>query len=789
MDMNSGRQRHVGGSVSGPSRRGSGLGGGPVGGGPRFSSGGSRGPSRGGGGFRFRGSTIIVIIVILVALFKGGGSGVSSLLSSFLGGGASTTVPSLLGSDTTYGSSSGSSWDYGNNTSKLSTVVDSAARKKFTTIKGGGDDKITIMVYLCGTDLESRSGMASNDLQEMCNAKLSKKVNLLVYTGGCKGWRTKGISDDVNQIYKVESGGLKRLVSDDGAKKMTDPSTLSGFIRYCAKEYPANRYELILWDHGGGSVSGYGYDEKYSSSGSMDLGRLRQALEDGGIRYDFIGFDACLMATYETALMASEYADYLIASEETEPGIGWYYTDWLTALSKNTSMPTTELGKEIIDDYTSACASKVRGQQTTLSLTDLSELSQTSPSALIDFANTTSAQIQSGEYKTISNARSGSKEFATSSKIDQVDLVHLSNKIGSSEAKKLSDVLLSAVKYNRTSTNVANAYGLSIYFPYRKTSKVDSAVSTYDEIGMDQSYAQCIKSFAGLEVTGQAAAGGSGSPLTALLEGAIPSVSDIGGATSANAISSLIGTFLDGSGTIPGLDRSNTGFLDDSGTYDIDMASDYVSDNQFDPSELEWDDEDGQYMLTLSDEQWDLIQNVEENLYYDDGEGYIDLGLDNTYQFTEDGKMIADTTGAWLTIDGQVIAYNYEGTTEDEENGTTISGYVPVLINGEKGRLLLSFDDLHPSGQIVGAVYTYDDDTTDTIAKNEVSLTAGDKIDFIADYYSYDGDFIDNYMIGKQHIYTGNEQVIDMEIEGRINVSYKLTDIYQQTYYTPALDA
>ncbi|MBQ6269279.1 MAG: TraB/GumN family protein, partial [Bacteroidetes bacterium] len=33
------------------------------------------------------------------------------------------------------------------------------------------------------------------------------------------------------------------------------------FLNYAKKNYEAKRYGLILWDHGGGAVSGFGYDE------------------------------------------------------------------------------------------------------------------------------------------------------------------------------------------------------------------------------------------------------------------------------------------------------------------------------------------------------------------------------------------------------------------------------------------------------------------------------------------------------------------------------------------------
>ena len=94
--------------------------------------------------------------------------------------------------------------------------------------------------------------------------------------------------------------GIVCLEENLGSVSMTDPDTLSSFIRWCANKFPANRNALIFWDHGGGSVSGFGYDEKFQSSGSMSLAEIDEALTDGGVRFDFVGFDACLMATAET---------------------------------------------------------------------------------------------------------------------------------------------------------------------------------------------------------------------------------------------------------------------------------------------------------------------------------------------------------------------------------------------------------------------------------------------------------------------------------------------------------
>ena len=457
-----GRQRTGGGAGNSVSTHGPGLGTGPVGksdgyqarrtgGGGGQSGGGQR--SLGGG----KGKLILIVVIALVVLL-GGGKGLSGLF----GGGGDTGVDDTSGSSSGnnggsslvsllggLGSFSGNSsysegWTGSNNTGKLNTSVNSAARAKYTALRGGGTDTVTFMVYLCGTDLESKSGMASNDLKEMAQAALSDKINIIVYTGGCKQWKTSGISNSVNQIYKLENGGLRVLEKNAGSGAMTASATLTDFIKYCNQNYPADRNELILWDHGGGSISGFGYDEKNLASGSMTLSNVAKALKNGGVRFDFIGFDACLMATLETALVLDPYADYLIASEETEPGIGWYYTNWLTALSKNTSLPTVELGKMIADDFVNTCAQRVPGQKATLSVIDLGELAATVGDKLSAFSDATAAQISGSGYAAVSEARANTREFGSSNKIDQIDLVHLA--LNRSKAYLLGEVRVGAAQ-------------------------------------------------------------------------------------------------------------------------------------------------------------------------------------------------------------------------------------------------------------------------------------------------------------------------------------------------------
>ena len=832
-----GRKTKVSGQSTGAYRRGEGQNTGPVGSAgsnPNRPSrpagqGMSRAAKAGGGG-----GILIVIILALFFLMKGGG------LGGLLGGGASDSLSESGSSgysnsgytgtgsgsyaDLLPGSSSGSGNQYVSsnpnyanlfagasysgsaqdvNTGAVDTSVASGARDKYTRILGNQRDEVTILIYMCGTDLESRSGMATKDLTEMTRATIGPNVHVLVYTGGCARWNNSVISSRQNQIYEVQSGGLKRVVDNDGTGAMTDPATLTRFIQWGAKNYPANRYMLILWDHGGGSVSGYGYDENNKRSGSMPLEGIDRALKAGGIQFDIVGFDACLMATVETGLMLEPYADYMIASEETEPGIGWYYTDWLTKLSNNTSMASVDIGKNIVDDFVRTCSSQCPGQSATLSVVDIAELSATVPDAMRDFSKSVIGLIQNDGFQQVSNARNGAREFARSTAIDQIDLVHFARNLDTAESRALAEALLGAVKYNRTSSNMSNAYGLSIYFPYRKTANVDKAVKTYQAIGMDSSYSQCIREFASMEVSGQVASGGSNNPYASLFGGGYS-----GASSSGYDLTGLLEGFLGGGdfGAIPGLSSGNTGFLFGRSISTEDTAA-YIAANHFDPTKLTWtQNAAGEYVIALPEEQWAMVEGLALNLFLDDGEGYIDLGLDVVFQWDEDGALLAPQERNWVAINDHPVAYYHEYAVD---NG--FYGYVPAELNGERVELLIRFDGETGEGAVIGIRTVYEDqelqelpktqtepgepvdleNTSDADAQTNIRLLQpGDRLDFLCDYYRYDGTYENSYYLGAPLI-IGEDGVkvenVPLDESDRPVYTFRFTDLYQQHYWTESL--
>lgn len=653
-------------------------------------------------------------------------------------------------------------------------------RTRRTQILGGGRDVFTIMIYMCGTDLESNYAMATADLNEILHAEISDQVNIIIETGGTKNWKNSVVASHTNQRYQATATGLKLLEDGLGKKPMTDPQTLQDFIEYGAANFPANRYALIFWDHGGGSLSGFGYDQHYPGKGSMTINQIHAALEGAGVKFDFVGFDACLMATIETAYMLNYHADYMIASEETEPGIGWYYTDWITALSKNTSMDTAQIGQRIIDDFVSKCAEVVPRDITTLSIIDLVVLNNEVDDAFKAFASSADLQLDT-DYRVISNARGNSREF-NRAKLDQVDLIDLAKKIDTPEAKNLVRALESSVLYNKTSNNISNAHGISIYFPYEQLKNLSSMLAIYDTIGMTEEYTGLIRKFANMVVGGQITTSGTSSPLSALLGSAGSSMQGSSGDLWALAWNAFFNNpdFSNFTGALTGAEDSWI----DPGL--IQSEASYYKDHYFDANNVQLTRKGQSLVLKLTDEQWEMVQNIELNIFFDDGAGYIDLGFDNVYEFDGDGDLLIDFDRTWLALDNHVVAYYVESIEEGAERWA-INGRIPAYLNGQLVDIIVRFNNDYPYGVVAGARIDYEG-LTSTAAKGLIEINKGDTIDFLCDYYTYDEEYDDSYYLGEEMIVSGDLEVSNVYIgEARCMVTYRLTDIYNNTFWTPAV--
>ncbi len=234
----------------------------------------------------------------------------------------------------------------------------------------------TVLIYLCGSDLESRYGYATENLQEITKIHLPgpdylnsigyeghgmnawDQVNVLFVTGGSKEWHTQKLGMDVKtdclQYWRFvpditdENENCFILEKETALSSMADPRTLSVFIQWGTQAYPAKKYALVLWDHGGGSKTGIFADELFMD-GVMYLDALQEAVSDGGVDFELVLFDACMMANLETAWAVRDHAAWMVASEEMVAGRGTAIGDWLQQLYYLPYCDGRSLGRWICD--------------------------------------------------------------------------------------------------------------------------------------------------------------------------------------------------------------------------------------------------------------------------------------------------------------------------------------------------------------------------------------------------------------------------------------------------------
>ena len=149
---------------------------------------------------------------------------------------------------------------------------------------------------------------------------------------------------------------------------------------------------------------------------------------------------------------------------------------------------------------------------------------------------------------------------------------------------------------------------------------------------------------------------------------------------------------------------------------------------------------------------------------------------------------MAASDRTWLAVNGQPVAYYHESTS-GEGDDAVITGYIPALLNGDRVELLVEFSPENPQGEITGARAVYDEDVTQAVAKAYTELTNGDTLEFLCDYYTYDGDYQDSYLLGDPMTVSGDLVLSNVDVgDGPVLMTYRFTDIYQQHYWTEALE-
>lgn len=611
-----------------------------------------------------------------------------------------------------------------------------------------GDGDWTIFVYLCGSDLESDSGAASSDIEEAFAARGSGQVKVVYQTGGSYFWY-QNINENRVQRYLLEDGDLT-LVDEKPEANMGTASTLADFLSWGVSNYPSERMGLILWDHGSGSINGVCFDEQYDYD-SLTLGELDHALnqvyDHMTDRFEFIGFDACLMSTLETANVLTPYARYMYASQEMEPGSGWDYTSLLNNLAANPDQDGAQLGEKVCREYYDHCADYGFGSQrsATFSIIDLSKIDD----VLISMNEAFRVVYEQGDLGDVTRAVLEADSFGGNSVSEgysnMLDLGNMLDQLSGygQEVRDASQTLQSCVLYTMNGRLHKNASGLSVYYPV--SIQGSEELKIFSRICPSNYYYALIDKIAYGAENGSAADYDNSTLLSDMAD-----------------INEWLG--------------EESGFTGDVSTNagefaDIEIGQMGVSDIYF--------DEDGIYTVSFD--------NMDELAYAccsvgmdDDADGFFYLGTMEEVIYDIDRNCVTDNfDGSWPCINDNLLALELVNTTDSCSIYTC-----NVLLNDEvETNLRIEYDWEYDEWSVIG-IWDGIDEETGMALREVYELQDGDVITPAYYWFSVDDD---------EDWYYGDDIVVDGDLEityeylpeGVYYYCFELHDIYGNVYYTP----
>ena len=348
------------------------------------------------------------------------------------------------------------------------TVTDAESEEELGTVTVRASVSIalphstTMLVYLCGGDLERFFGAATDDIREMAASRFDSRYTTLLIMADGMGSREKGPDEEGTAIIELGEYGMRTVWRSEKAMNMSDGETLKAFLDYGYTQYPAERYALILWGHGGGPTEGM-YPAGQTGGDSLTLKEIQTALSDSfpaKEKLSWIGFDACLMAALETAMAVTDYADVLVASQGREENSGWNYA-FLQGLERDADGEAT--GRRIVDAYFAEAGLE---NERTLSCIRLDRIGRVREETSRYFDTVIPSETEEG-YAEFRQARERACSFgpAEDGARELVDLVSLSLEWepvpGCGEA--LRAAVRDAVACSKASMEGAN--GLSVYCP------------------------------------------------------------------------------------------------------------------------------------------------------------------------------------------------------------------------------------------------------------------------------------------------------------------------------------
>ena len=647
--------------------------------------------------------------------------------------------------------------------------IDRLSRDK--DVPMGNDGVWTVFVYLCGTDLESNYGAATEDLLEMRDAtKSCSKLRFVVEAGGTYEWQNNLCSGMMNQRLIIENGDAE-LLSFGNSKNMGDPGTLADFLSWGLENYASQYMILDFWNHGGGSISGVCFDELHDYD-SLSLEEIDTALASvyGKMtdRFELIGFDACLMATLEAANILVPYARYMVASQDLESGYGWDYGSFADAVNKGVDSGR-DMGRYICDGYYNSCISSGEEDNATLSVVDLSEMD-----AFLEVFNGFARDIYEyacdGGMTDIIKAAKSTLNFGGNNKAEgytnMIDLLSFIDSIYYySDNAYEAELMLMDELVVYTNNGYYNAYagGLNIYYPL--------SIQGSEELGIFRNI--CV------------------SPYYLSLVDLCAYGSDNNGSIGGFDFNEWLGS---GSGFWSSLFDWNSGSYDywnsdDDGNLNFDYSSTAIS--FIDRPQLT---SDGYYYFRLTEDSLYSLDTVYCNImmsywdYEDNCEYLLDLGTDDYVDLDWDtGKCYDNFSGYWFALpDGQPLCAYLTDVFYDPDTEEYYNLYsAPIYINNEYTYLQIK-QSYYYDGMITEILGAWDGiDQYGSASRELYRLQVGDRI--CPCYPAYDPDTFEYVLdyYGEDYIYTGSAEITeDLLYEGDYYYAFEIYDLYGNALYT-----
>lgn len=635
---------------------------------------------------------------------------------------------------------------------------------------------MSILMYMCGTDLQSD---CVNDLYEMCAADIPDNVTVVVQAGGASEWDDSRLRANRINRFTIADYDFSD-VEVCAWQNMGAQETLEDYLDWAVSTYPADRYMLVFWNHGGGSNSGVCFDETADYDG-LTIHEINDALynfteANPDFHLDVIGFDACLMATYETAAHMQYYADFMVASEELEPGLGWNYA-WLDALGENPALDAQGIGVAIADAYMEACLDENPDDYLSMSVLYLPAMDYL-VSTMETYASYLSQALDAGQLSTFSRARQrmyafGDFDSATSDMVDMMALLDGTRTIAPQTADVLQTAYERVVRYNVGTRKFDYLTGMSVYFPS----------GSYEGDGCQETIPNMTEFTRGYA---ELRSGGN-----YVFSAQVPQQLSSGGAFTGNlmdAVFSPASTFTASEAPLSA-DTSAVDLPDVAPTFtsmnDAFFSGFLVPDDSDADDWLDADFSDEVYAcsMTLSQDELNNLSIVEGLLYLDGSDDedtfYIEMGaMQNAAIDWESGEIISQFDGTWPMLDDQIVMM-YDQLV----NGGMRRSVIPVRCNDVEGYLLVIRRSYSSGWTIVGFTQGYDD--AGLPVRGSTPLTEGDVVTPIYNvlYEDEDGKLQEMTMDGDP-IVAGKDGSIDFgfySLEGS-DATYLycfcLTDIY-----------